>query len=41
MVLKHYLHVFDSQKLATIEAIPEPQYVAICAKQHYQPITHC
>lgn len=28
MVLKHYQHVLDSQKLAAVEAIPEPQYVA-------------
>ena len=28
MVLKHYQHVLNSQKIAAIEAIPEPKYVA-------------
>lgn len=28
MILKHYQHVLNSQKIAAIEAIPEPKYVA-------------
>ena len=28
MVLKHYQHVLNSQKIAAIEALPEPKYVA-------------
>ena len=28
MILKHYQHVLDSQKIAAIEAIPEPKYVS-------------
>ena len=28
MILKHYQHVLNSQKVATMEAIPEPKYVA-------------
>lgn len=28
MSLKHYQHVLDAQKIAAVEAIPEPEYVA-------------
>lgn len=28
MILKHYQHVLDTQKIAAVEAIPEPEYVA-------------
>ena len=37
MLLKHYLHVMDSQKRAAIEALPRAEYVA---KNMWQKRTH-